>query len=146
VEAYLALGSSLGDRKANLDFAVEQLQKTEGITVERVSSYHQTAPYGGVAKNEFLNGAVAITTWLTPHELLAEVQRIERQGGRVRNVHWEDRTLDIDIIFYGQQVICDKDLQVPHPEWDKRDFVLVPLKEVAECFIPPIAGKTVKNT
>jgi dihydroneopterin aldolase/2-amino-4-hydroxy-6-hydroxymethyldihydropteridine diphosphokinase len=144
-EVYLALGSSMGDKKKMLDFAVESLGKTEGITVQSVSSYYETEPYGGVAKNTFLNGAARVMTYLSPYELLDEIHRIEAEGGRVRKVHWEDRPLDIDIIFFGQEVLHDDRLTIPHPEWNKREFVLKPLKEVAPHFVPPTVGDLVNK-
>ncbi len=128
---YLSLGSSLGDKKAVLDTAIEKLNKTRGISVQKVSEYIATEPYGGVAKNEFLNCAVQISTILPPHTLLDEIQRIEAECGRVRNKRWEDRTLDIDIIFYGDKTIRDERLTVPHRDWNNRDFVKIPLKSIA---------------
>ncbi len=143
--AYLSLGSSLGDRKSNLDLAVRKLSETRGITVKRRSTYIESEPYGGVAKNKFLNAAVEITTYLSAHSLLDEINRIETECGRVRKVKWEDRTLDIDIIFYGSQVIQERDLVVPHPEYTKRAFVLIPLKAIAGDFFCPLLHKRVKE-
>lgn len=128
--AYLSLGSSLGDRKAQLDRAVELLRSTRGIRVDAVSDYIETVPYGGVAQNQFLNAAVKIATLLSPRELLDEIHKIEHACGRVRTVHWGDRTLDIDIIFFGNKVIEEDGLIIPHPEYKKRDFVLIPLKQI----------------
>lgn len=129
--AYLSLGSSLGDKKVLLDSAVEKLNSTRGITVEKVSEYIKTQPYGGVAKNEFLNCAVRVSTFLTPHRLLDEIHRIEGECGRVRGKRWDDRTLDIDIIFFGNKAISDEALTVPHADWINRDFVKIPLKQIA---------------
>lgn len=128
--AYLSLGSSLGDRKAQLDRAVELLKKTRGIRVDAVSDYIETVPYGGVAQNEFLNAAVKIATLLSPRELLNAVHEIEHACGRVRTVRWGDRTLDIDIILFGNKKIEEADLVIPHPEYKKRDFVLIPLRQI----------------
>lgn len=130
-KVYLSLGSSLGDKKAMLDTAIEKLGKTCGISVEKVSEYIKTQPYGGVAKNEFLNCAVQISTILPPHALLDETQRIEAECGRVRDKRWDDRTLDIDIIFYGDKTIRDERLIVPHRDWNNREFVKIPLKSIA---------------
>ncbi|MCD8287074.1 MAG: 2-amino-4-hydroxy-6-hydroxymethyldihydropteridine diphosphokinase [Clostridia bacterium] len=145
VTAYLALGSSLGDRKANLDMAVRKLTETRGIKVKRRSTYIESEPYGGVAKNKFFNAAVEISTYLTPHTLLTELNRIEAECGRTRTVKWGDRTLDIDIIFYGNEVIRDADLIVPHPEYMKRDFVLAPLKAIAGDYFCPVCNKRVRD-
>ena len=131
VKAYLSLGSSMGDREGYLNRAISLLGATRGIKVEKVSSYLQTEPYGGVAKNKFLNCAVCVETWLPPHTLLDEIHRIEESCGRVREKHWDDRTLDIDIIFYGDREICDETLIIPHPDYKNREFVLKPLKSIA---------------
>ena len=139
--ALLSLGSNLGDRKGYLDFAIKSLGSTRGIKVKKVSSYIETAPYGGVAQNSFLNCAVEIETYLPPHALLNEIHRIESEGGRVRTVRWGDRTLDIDVIFYGNKIICEEDLIIPHIDYKNRAFVLEPLKEIAPDFICPLTGK-----
>lgn len=143
--AYLSLGSSLGDRKSYIDSAVRKLSETRGIKVKKRSAYIETEPYGNVAVNKFLNAAVEIETFLPPHALLAEIHRIESECGRVRDKRWDDRTLDIDIIFYGDRIIRCADLVVPHPEYHKRDFVLSPLKAIAGDFICPIFNKKVRD-
>ncbi len=142
---YLSLGSSMGDKKGYLDFAVSSLSKVRGITVEKISDYIETKPYGGAAKNDFLNCAVKITTFLPPHKLLNVIHGIEAAAGRTREIHWGDRTLDIDIIFYGKRVICDDDLQVPHPDYANRDFVLKPLKQICGGFVCPLKKQKIIN-
>lgn len=132
---YLSIGSSLGDKKKTLDTAVEKLNSTRGVSVEKVSDYIVTAPYGGVAENEFLNGAVKASVFLTPHALLNEIHRIEKECGRTRDKRWGDRTLDIDIIFFGNKVINDELLTMPHPDYKNRDFVKIPLKQIAPHLI-----------
>ena len=144
-KVYLSLGSSMGDKKNYLDTAIKKLSQTRGIEVKKVSSYIVTEPYGGVAKNGFLNCAVEIETWLTPRQLLEEIHRIEKECGRVRTVRWGDRTLDIDIIFFGRKTVAEEDLQIPHPEYFKRDFVLKPLNEIAPDFVCPHFLKKVKD-
>ena len=133
--AYLSIGSSLGDRKQTLDRAVKLLGKRRGIKVIKVSDYLETAPYGGVAQNTFLNGAVKISTFLTPHALLDEIHAIEAECGRVRDRRWDDRTLDIDIVFFGDKRINDETLTVPHRDYQNRDFVKIPLKQIAPHLI-----------
>lgn len=135
--AYLSLGSSLGDRKAYLDMGIEKLNTFPHIKVKKVSSYIETEPYGGVAENRFLNCAVEVETLLTPRALLAAAQRIEAECGRTRERRWADRTLDIDIVFFGDKIIAGDGLIIPHPEYAKRDFVLSPLKEIAPNFVCP---------
>lgn len=129
--AYLSVGSSLGDRKKYIDSAVEKLNSTRGVKVVKVSEYIETEPYGGVAENKFLNCAVCVSTYLSPHALLDEIHRIESECGRVRDKRWGDRTLDIDIIFFGDEKINDESLTIPHPDYMNRDFVKIPLKDIA---------------
>lgn len=128
---YLSLGSSLGDRKNFLDEGIKKLNSTRGVRVEKVSDYISTKPYGGVAENEFLNCAVSVSTVLPPEILLKEIHRIENECGRVRKKRWEDRTLDIDIIFFGDKKLQLPDLIIPHPAYKDRDFVTIPLKQIA---------------
>lgn len=142
---FLSLGSSMGDRKNYLDSAVAKLSAHPLIKVEKVSSYIETEPCGGVAQNKFLNCAVQIQTLLKPAELLAFTQGVEKECGRVRGRRWADRTLDIDIIFFGKKIIEEDNLVVPHPEYFKRAFVLEPLKEIAPDFICPLLKKAVKE-
>lgn len=142
---YLSLGSSIGDKKTTLDFAIEELDKVRGINVKKVSSYIATQPYGGTAKNEFLNCAVEIETVLSPVDLLRIIHEIESKGGRTRTVRWEDRTLDIDIVFFGDEIICSDNLTIPHPDYENRGFVLTPLKEIAPNFVCPLKGKRIKD-
>ncbi|MDE6505018.1 MAG: 2-amino-4-hydroxy-6-hydroxymethyldihydropteridine diphosphokinase [Clostridia bacterium] len=143
--AFLSIGSSLGDKKGYLDKAVKLLGATQGITVKKISSYIETEPYGGVAENKFLNCAAEISTWLPPLKLLEEIHRIEAECGRERLARWGDRTLDIDIIFYGGKIIREDALSVPHPEYSKRDFVLIPLKEIAPEFVCPLTFKKINK-
>jgi len=145
VTSYLSLGSSQGDREAYIKKALNLLDKTEGITVKNVSSFIDTEPYGGVAENRFLNCAAEIETYLPPLALLSEIHRIEAECGRVRTKRWADRTLDIDIIFYGGRVLNLPELTVPHPEYAKRGFVLVPLKEIAPAFVCPLTRKRISD-
>lgn len=142
---YLSLGSSMGDRKAYLDFAVKELSSTRGVTVKKMSSYSESEPYGGVARNKFLNACAEIETYLPPRALLHEIHRIEAAGERSRTLRWDDRTLDIDIIFYGREIICEDGLIIPHADYMNRSFVIEPLKEIAPDFICPGTGNRVKE-
>lgn len=142
---YLSIGSSMGDRENYLNTAIKKLSEVRGVRVKKVSSYISTEPYGGVAQNEFLNCAAEIETYLTPHCLLEEIHRIEGECGRERKKRWDDRTLDIDVIFFGRKIISDDDLTVPHPGYAKRDFVLIPLKEIAPEFVCPDSNKKIKD-
>lgn len=143
--AYIALGSSLGDEKSYLDYAVKALQETKGCQVGKVADYIVTKPYGGVAQEDFLNSALELRTLLTPEELLEELHRIEAEAGRERTVHWGDRTLDLDIIFYDDLILDSENLTIPHVEMHLRDFVLVPMNQIAPHKRHPILNKTVSQ-
>lgn len=143
--AYLALGSSMGDKSAYLQQAVREIDALTGCQVIKVSELIATAPYGGAAENEFLNGAMKIRTLLTPQELLEEIHQIESGAGRERMIHWGDRTLDIDILLYDDLVLDSEELQIPHAEMHKRDFVLVPMVQIAPYVRHPLSGKTMKE-
>lgn len=142
---YLSLGSSLGDREGYLNKALRLLGEYPQITVKKVSPYIETEPVGGVAQNKFLNCAAEIETYFTPRRLLGAIHKTEEACGRVRDKHWGDRTLDIDIIFFGGKTICEEDLVIPHPEYQNRAFVIQPLKAICPQFVCPVTGKRVKD-
>jgi 2-amino-4-hydroxy-6-hydroxymethyldihydropteridine diphosphokinase len=132
----LAFGSNLGDKEANICKAIEELSRSCGKVVQ-VSPYYRSAPVGFESENEFLNGCLLLLTDLTPKQLLQEIKAIEEMLGRVKNsASYEDRCIDLDIIFYENLCIQTPDLQIPHPEFHKRDFVLTPLKALKLDFIP----------
>lgn len=141
--AYIALGSNMGDRKNYLDSAVKALDEIPGCTVRQVSSFIETPPYGVTDQADFLNGCLELETLLDPCELLEQLHRIEHEAGRERIVHWGPRTLDLDIIFYDDLVMEEKELCIPHVEVQKRKFVLEPLCEIAPYKRHPVYGKTV---
>lgn len=140
---YLGIGSNLGDKEGYLDYAVDQLNKDEYIKVKSISEYIITKPYGEVEQDDFLNGCVEIETLYTPSELLSVTSDIEQGAGRKRIVHWGPRTLDIDILLYDRDIIMQEDLKIPHIEMAKREFVLVPLCEIAPFAYHPGYNKTV---
>lgn len=142
---YLSLGSSMGDKRAYLDFAVREIGATRGIQLKKVSPYVESKPYGGVAKNTFLNACAEVRTYLPPRALLKELQRIEIAGERTRELKWGDRTLDIDIIFYGDSIICEEGLTVPHPDYRNRAFVLEPLAQIAPYFVCPLSHMRIRD-
>jgi 2-amino-4-hydroxy-6-hydroxymethyldihydropteridine diphosphokinase len=128
--AYIGIGSNVGDRLMNLRAAVRKLGSTSGVRVVRSSSVYETAPVGGPEQGDFLNAVVEIETGLEPHELLAALQRIEKDLGRVRDMRWGPRTIDLDLLSYDDQVVEDAELTVPHPRMHERAFVVVPLVEL----------------
>lgn len=144
-ECYLALGSNEGDRNAYLDLAIKMLGEDDNIKDIKESERLYTEAYGGVATGEFVNSCVRLKTIYTPHELLAKIGEIEKAGDRVRTVRWGDRTLDVDIIFYGDEIVGDDDLVVPHPDMQNREFVLTPLLELCPNKAHPLLNKRVNE-
>lgn len=146
VVAYLALGSNLGDRAATLDAAVRRLRAEPGLRVLEVSEWYETDPVGGPpGQGPFLNAAAAVETDRPPEDLLALLHRIEHQFGRVRGVKDGPRTLDLDLLLYGNRVIDTPGLTVPHPRMHERAFVLVPLAMIATDVVHPVSGKTIRD-
>lgn len=143
--AYIALGSNLGDKQKYLDDAVQGLADTEDCIVEQVSDYLVTEPYGGVEQDVFLNGALKLRTLLTPEELLDRLHELEQAAHRERIVHWGPRTLDLDILLYDQMIIDTPVLHVPHIDMENRDFVLIPLTELAPYYRHPVLNKTISQ-
>jgi 2-amino-4-hydroxy-6-hydroxymethyldihydropteridine diphosphokinase len=129
VRAYLGVGSNLGDRLAFLQSAVDGLAGTDGIEVVAVSAVYETDPVGP-EQPEYLNAVVAVDTTLPAHSLLVVGQSLEVEAHRVRGERWGPRTLDVDVLFYGDALINEPDLVVPHPRWHERDFVLAPLADL----------------
>jgi 2-amino-4-hydroxy-6-hydroxymethyldihydropteridine diphosphokinase len=142
--AFLSLGSNLGDRAALLNEALDRLE-TAGIRVVRRSSIHETEPQDYLDQPRFLNMAIEVETDLTPRELLAAIQKIETEMGRQRTIPKGPRTIDIDILFYANQVIATPALEIPHPRLTERNFVLDPLQEIAPDLRHPVTGKTVRE-
>jgi 2-amino-4-hydroxy-6-hydroxymethyldihydropteridine diphosphokinase len=144
--AWIGLGSNLGDRRAILDDAVAALGNVPGVVVWAVSSYHATSPVGGPpGQGPFLNAAAHLETTLDPHQLLATLQRIEDQAGRVRTVRWGERTLDLDILIYATTFLDAKELKLPHPRLAFRRFVLGPLAEIAPTVVDTMTKRTIAD-
>lgn len=143
VEAALALGSNLGDREAHLARAVQALSMQEGVDVTALSSLWETPPWGVEDQPYFLNGCVLIETTLSAFSLLELCLSIERASGRERGMRWGPRTLDVDIIFYGDTEMTTDRLTLPHPRMKDRPFVLAPLAEIAPAKV--MLGRTVED-
>jgi 2-amino-4-hydroxy-6-hydroxymethyldihydropteridine diphosphokinase len=141
--AFVGLGSNLGDREANLRGAVEELRRLRGTTVRAVSSFRDTAPVGIVDQPRFLNGAVELETELSPRALLDALLAIERSFGRDRDgvPAGGPRTLDLDLLIYGEAEIREPGLVVPHPRLAERAFVLEPLAELDPALEVPAKGR-----
>ncbi|GEP80497.1 2-amino-4-hydroxy-6-hydroxymethyldihydropteridine diphosphokinase [Staphylococcus carnosus] len=144
-KVYLGLGSNVGDREHQLKEALRLLDAQQGIKVTRVSSLYETAPVGYVEQPDFLNLCAEIETDLTPQAVLKNGLDIEQQLHRVRKERWGPRTLDIDILLYGNKIIEDQDLSIPHPRMAERAFVLIPLQEIAPEAINPRTQTKIKD-
>ena len=142
--AYVALGSNLGDKEANLRKALELL-KERGVEVVKTSSFICTEPYGVTDQPQFLNGVCKVRTSLEPLELLRTLLEIEQEMGRVRLRHWGERNIDLDLLLYEDVVMDIPQLKLPHPDMQNRDFVLLPLAEIAPELVHPTLQKTISE-
>jgi pantoate--beta-alanine ligase len=144
VRCLIALGSNQGDRAQNLLEALELLWAEPGISLHLVSSFHLTSPVGGPpAQDAYLNAAAILETELLPVELLRALMAIEKKLGRVRNEHWGPRTIDLDVLLFGDTVVETPEITVPHPRMHERRFVLAPAAEIAAEFLHPLLQQTV---
>ena len=145
---FLALGTNLGNRKQNMETAIENIEKQIGTIIAQ-SAFYSSEPFGFESDNLFLNSVVEVSTSLLPSELLTKTQLIEKQMGRTSKsdgAGYSDRIIDIDILLYNKEVIDNKPkLIVPHPEMQNRDFVLKPLAEIAPSFVHPVLNKTISE-
>jgi 2-amino-4-hydroxy-6-hydroxymethyldihydropteridine diphosphokinase len=138
---YVGLGANLGPREITLLRAVDLLAETEGVEVRAVSQLRETEPVGVVDQPLFLNGAVVLDTSLSPRELLDRLLEIERELGRVRDVRWGPRVVDLDLLVYGDRQIDEPGLRVPHPRLHERRFALEPLAELSPELDVPGLGR-----
>lgn len=146
-KVYLGLGTNLGDKEKNLRDAVEKIKKRVG-NVHSLSAFYATAPWGFKSENTFLNAAVDVETVLSPRELLAATQQIEREMGRTAksaNHTYADRLIDIDLLMYDDLVISEPDLVLPHPLMHERRFVMEPLAEIAPDLVHPFLKETMQK-
>lgn len=142
---YLALGGNLGERLANLQAAINQLQIGGHVRVEKLSPLYETAPVGYVDQPDFLNMALEATTDLEPRALLAYLKEIEAGMGRRSAFRNAPRPIDLDIIFYDDLALNEPELQIPHPRLRGRGFVLKPLADIAPEYLHPVFGLSVKE-
>lgn len=140
--AYILMGGNIGDTMKSLQQAAELLNKECG-TIARKSSVYETAPWGEVDQQDFLNQAVLLLTTLSAKELMNQILFIEEKLGRKRFGKYGPRIIDIDILFFNDDIINDPQLAIPHPELQYRRFVLVPLAEIAPDMIHPVLHKTI---
>ena len=144
-EVFIGFGSNLGDRCLFINQALQALSNLPTISLKKLSSLYETAPVGYLEQGVFLNGVVLVKAFLSVSELLGCLLCIENSLGRVRKERWGPRTIDLDILFYGDQKIDEVDLVVPHPELVKRIFVLEPLHEIAPEWVHPRVGGTISE-
>lgn len=140
----IALGSNLGDSLTTLEAALEYLAQTPGITLLKASPWYQTSPLGPT-QPDYLNGCALLEVTLSPQAVLATLEAIENQFGRVRQQRWGPRTLDLDLLLYSDLVLETADLIIPHPRMAERAFVLVPLADIAPDLTDPCSGLTISQ-
>lgn len=143
-KTHLLLGGNLGDRLTNLAAARKMIGEKIG-TLVKASSLYETQPWGKSDQPEFLNQALEVATELKPEEVLAAIFSIEKALGRQREDKWSARTIDIDILFYDAKVLKTKDLTIPHPHLQERNFVLVPMLEIAPNKQHPVFKKSIEE-
>ncbi len=142
--AYLCLGGNIGDREASIHQALEKINRQAGKIISR-SGIFETAAWGVTNQQAYLNVCVGIETELSSDKLIKVLLEIEKELGRERNLYhtYEPRTIDIDILFYENEIIHRDDLTVPHPRLHLRKFVLIPLSEIAGTYVHPALNKTI---
>ena len=144
--AYIGIGSNLGDRELKLLMAVAELGKMPGTKVTALSAFYETEPVGGVPQDNFYNAVARITTTLPPMELLDALKRIEVEVfNRVDSGHWGPRSMDLDILLYGELVLESDRLTIPHPRLAERRFVLQPLCDIAPKLVHPALGVSISH-
>lgn len=142
--AYIAFGSNIGDKENYIKKALEKIEERE-MKILKVSPIYETEPYGVLDQDSFFNGVAKIETNLEPENLIKELLDIEKHLDRVRERRWGPRTIDLDIIFYDDLIINEKDLIIPHNDMENREFVLKPLCDIDENFIHPVLKKSVRQ-
>ncbi len=145
-DAYIALGSNLGDREFNLLQAIAEVGRLPGSKVTALSSFYETSPVGAVKQDAFYNAVLRLSTLLDPRSLLTNLLRIEDENfKRVRTIHQGPRRIDLDLLLYGDMAINEEDLVVPHPRLAERRFVLQPLCEIAPDLLHPLTGMSMRE-
>ena len=142
---FLGLGSNLGNKKQNLEIAIKYLTRHTCIKVKETSSFIETNPVSFISQPKFLNAVLRIETSLHPKELLTVTEDIEKKMGRITKGTYGPRNIDIDILLYGQDIVCANNLLIPHPLMHERSFVLIPLKELSPDLIHPTLQEPISS-
>ncbi len=142
---YLGLGSNKGERISYINNALAQIGLIENTRITKSSSVYETEPWGVEGQEDYLNSVIEIETSLKPDVLLRELKGIEKSIGRIENKRWSEREIDIDLLFYGDEIIENDFMKVPHPQIECRRFVLTPMNEIAPGFIHPVFKKSISE-
>lgn len=145
MRVFVALGSNMGEREENIRKALELISQLPDTDLVRASSLYDTEPVGELEQPNFLNAVAELDTELSPRQLLWNLLLIEKRLGRVRTQKWGPRTLDLDLLLYGDEVVDEDDLRVPHPELTRRSFVLTPLVELEPALVHPTTGESMQS-
>lgn len=142
---YIGIGSNLGDKRSNCDQAVDRVGRIRGCRLMGCSPWFLTRPVGVEGQDWYLNGVASLETEISAHDLLAGLLAVESAMGRVRAGKWGPRIIDLDLLLFGEEIIRDVDLQVPHPFMHTRRFVLVPMVHLAPQLIHPVLGRSMAD-
>ena len=142
---FISLGSNQGEKIKNCERAIEEILKLDCNCIVAQSSWYHTQPWGRDDQDWFINGVIQVKTCLSPRELLSQLKEVELQLGRKDNGRWGPRPIDMDILFYDDLRIKSPDLEIPHPRIHQRNFVLIPMAEIAPHFIHPVFKEAIKQ-
>lgn len=145
MRSFIGIGSNIGDKIENCIMAIDMIDKINGCSVIKRSSFYRTEPVGFKDQNWFVNCVIMIDTVFSPFVLLQKLQEIEDIMGRERRIKWGPRIIDLDILIFDGLIIRDKILTIPHPLMHKRRFVLVPMNQLAPDLVHPIFNKTIRE-
>lgn len=141
---YIAFGSNVGDSKSIIEKAFILIEQNNMKIINK-SALYETKPYGYKDQPNFINGALEIETEFNARQTLERLLAIEKELGRTREIHWGPRTLDLDVIFFNNEIYKEEDLVIPHPDMQNRDFVLKPLNDICPEYVHPETGKSVEQ-
>jgi 2-amino-4-hydroxy-6-hydroxymethyldihydropteridine diphosphokinase len=142
---YVGLGTNLGNKRENLSISIMEIEKISELKLTAVSSVYESPPWGNEKQDDFFNQVVAVKTALEPLALLDKIKKIEIKMGRQSGEKWGPRVIDLDILLYGEEVICSEQLTIPHQHMRDRLFVLVPLREIAPDLLFPDDGASIEE-